>query len=115
MYTARMKVVFFGTPEFAVPTLQGLLNSRHEVRLVVSKPDKPVGRRQDLVSPPVVDLAKRHEIDCLQPKNLKGAKLAGILADSGADAAVVVAYGKLIPSDLISIPPRGGPAMPSGG
>jgi methionyl-tRNA formyltransferase len=102
-----MKVVFFGTPEFAVPTFERLLASRHEVLLVVSKPDKPVGRRQVLASPPIVDLAKHHEIKYLQPKNLKGPKFEDTLAESEADAAVVVAYGKMIPASLLGIPPRG--------
>ncbi|MGD9252860.1 MAG: methionyl-tRNA formyltransferase, partial [Holophagae bacterium] len=61
-----MRVAYFGTPEFAVPTLERLLESRHDVVLVVSKPDRPVGRRQEMSSPPVVELARRHEIDIRQ-------------------------------------------------
>jgi methionyl-tRNA formyltransferase len=102
-----MKIVFFGTPDFAVPTLERLMTSRHEVLFVVSKPDKPVGRRQVVASPPIVELAKSHGISYLQPKNLKGVKFGSTLAESGADAAVVVAYGKMIPASLIRIPPRG--------
>ncbi len=99
-----MKVVYFGTPEFAVPTVERILASNHEVLLVVSRPDRPVGRRQVLTSPPVIELARDRGIECVQPKNLKGAEFAGILSDSGAEAAVVVAFGKLIPADLIEIP-----------
>ncbi len=53
-----MKIVYFGTPEFAVPTLEALLESRHEVVLVVSKPDRPVGRKKIVTSPPVIDVAR---------------------------------------------------------
>ncbi len=99
-----MKVVYFGTPDFAVPTLERLLASSHEVELVVSRPDRPIGRRQVLTPPPVVDVAKERGLECLQPKNLKGAEIAARLSESGAEAAVIVAYGKLIPASLIEIP-----------
>ncbi len=102
-----MKIVFFGTPDFAVPTLEKLLQSRHEVTLVVSRPDRPVGRRQVLTSPPVVETARAHQIECLQPKTLKTEEIDEMLLDSDAEAAVVVAYGKLIPSRLLEIPRHG--------
>ena len=102
-----MKVVFFGTPDFAVPTLERLLASRHQVVSVVSRPDKPVGRRQKLTSPPVVDVARAHGLECYQPKNLKTKESDRVLTESGAGVAVVVAYGKLIPSRLLEIPPHG--------
>jgi methionyl-tRNA formyltransferase len=102
-----MKVIFFGTPEFAVPTLEKLVESRHEVALVVSRPDRPVGRHQVLTSPPVVEVAHAHQIDCLQPKNLKSNEIDTRLKESGADAVVVVAYGKMIPSRLLEIPQHG--------
>jgi methionyl-tRNA formyltransferase len=99
-----MKVVFFGTPDFAVPTLRSLIASNHEVVHVISKPDKPVGRRQVLTPPPVVEFAAAHDIPVSQPKNLKGPQAERVLTESGADAAVVVAYGKLIPANLIELP-----------
>jgi methionyl-tRNA formyltransferase len=102
-----MKVVFFGTPEFAVPSLGRLIASAHEVVMVVSKPDKAVGRRQELVAPPVIELAQRHEIAIAQPKNLKGKGLADALAETGAEAAAVVAYGRIIPAHLLEAFPRG--------
>ena len=102
-----MKIAYFGTPDFAVPTLEALVASRHEVVLVVSKPDKPVGRHKVWTSPPVIEFARRHELPCAQPKGLKGGRFDEILADCGADIAVVVAYGKLIPEDLLAVPPRG--------
>lgn len=102
-----MKIVFFGTPDFAVPTLEKLVASRHEVSLVVSRPDRPVGRRQVLSSPPVIEVARSHGLQCLQPKSLKSEEIDAMLRDSGAGAAVVVAYGKLIPARLIEIPKHG--------
>lgn len=102
-----MKVVFFGTPDFAVPTLEKLVGSRHEVVLVVSRPDRPVGRHQELTSPPVIEAARAHEIECIQPKNLKSDEIDAKLGESGADAVIVVAYGKLIPERLFGIPHHG--------
>jgi len=102
-----MKIVFFGTPEFATPTLERLAASRHEIALVVSRPDRPVGRHQVLTSPPVVEAARAREIDCLQPKNLKSDAIDARLRESGIEAVVVVAYGKMIPARLLEIPPHG--------
>ncbi len=102
-----MKIVFFGTPDFAVPTLERLLASSHEVALVVSRPDRPVGRRQVITSPPVVEIARDRGVDLLQPKNLKSTAIDGRLNDIQPDAAVVVAYGKLIPARLLEIPRHG--------
>jgi methionyl-tRNA formyltransferase len=102
-----MNVVFFGTPEFAVPTLERLLASRHEVTLVVSRPDRPVGRHQVLTAPPVIETARAQAIECFQPKSLKSEEVDSKIRDSGADAVVVVAYGKLIPARLFEIPAHG--------
>lgn len=102
-----MKLVYFGTPDFAVPTLEKLVESRHEVVLVVSKPDRPVGRRKVMTSPPVIELARRLDLPFAQPKGLKGGRFNDAISDSGAEIAVVVAYGKLIPEDLLAVPPRG--------
>jgi methionyl-tRNA formyltransferase len=74
---------------------------------VVSKPDRPVGRHRVLTSPPVVEAARRHDIPVVQPKKLKGTEFESDLAGGGAEVAVVVAYGKLIPASLIEIPPNG--------
>jgi len=98
---SAMKVAFFGTPEFAVPTLGRLLASSHELVLVVSRPDKPVGRHQELAAPPVVELALKRGIRCEQPTKLKGEQFARTLVETGAEAAVVVAFGRLIPGPLL--------------
>jgi methionyl-tRNA formyltransferase len=102
-----MKIAFFGTPDFAVPTLERLVASRHEVALVVTRPDRPVGRRQVLTAPPIVEAARQHAVDILQPKNLKSEEVGKRLTSIGVDAAVVVAYGKLIPARLLEIPRYG--------
>ena len=102
-----MKVVFFGTPDFAVPTLEHLLASSHEVALVVSRPDRPVGRRQVITSPPVVERARDRGLDLMQPKNLKASEIDARLSEIQVDAAVVVAYGKMIPARLLEIPRHG--------
>jgi len=102
-----MKVVFFGTPEFAVPSLARLIASTHEVVMVVSKPDKAVGRRQEMIAPPVIELAERHGIAVAQPKNLKGKGMAEALGETGAEAAAVVAYGRIIPEHLLEVFARG--------
>jgi methionyl-tRNA formyltransferase len=102
-----MRVVFFGTPDFAVPTLEKLVASRHEVVLVVSRTDRPVGRRQVLTAPPVIEAAQAFGIECFQPKSLKSDEIDSKLRESDADAVVVVAYGKMIPTRLFEIPQHG--------
>jgi len=102
-----MDLVFFGTPDFAVPTLNALLASRHRIKLVVSKPDKPAGRHKVMMSPPVIEIAQRHGIACEQPKGFKNGAFATVMAEAGAEIAVVVAYGRLIPPEVLAIPPRG--------
>ncbi len=102
-----MKLVFFGTPEFAVPTLNRLQESSHSVVEVVTRPDKPAGRRGRMTAPAIRSAAERLRIPCLQPVSLKGEEFKRSLADSGADAAVVVAYGRLIPDGLLGLPRYG--------
>jgi methionyl-tRNA formyltransferase len=102
-----MNVAFFGTPDFAVPTLERLVASDHEVVLVISRPDRPVGRKQILTAPPVIELARDHGIEYIQPPKLKSKGVGPALSDCGADVAVVVAYGKLIPAALLDVPAHG--------
>jgi len=102
-----MKLVFFGTPTFALPTLRHLMHSRHELVLVVTRPDKPVGRRQIVTPPPVAATAAKLGLPVLQPKSLKGDDVASRLAETGADAGVVAAYGRLIPPRVLDLFPLG--------
>ncbi len=103
-----MKVVFFGTPQFAVATLQKLLESRHDVIAVVSQPDKPVGRGRKLTSTPVKQLALEHNIPVYQPARVKkNPEFTEQLRALDADVAVVVAYGQILPGDMLTIPKHG--------
>ncbi|HEU5334437.1 MAG TPA: methionyl-tRNA formyltransferase [Terriglobales bacterium] len=103
-----MKLVFCGTPRFAVPTLEKLVNSGFEVRLAVTQPDKPRGRGLELAPSPVKSRALELGLPIVQPEKIKNndefrARLAGI----GAQAIVVVGYGRIIPQWMIDLPPLG--------
>jgi len=102
-----MKLVFFGTPVFSLPTLRRLVESGHQVVSVVTRPDKPVGRRQTMTPPPVAVTARKLGLAVLQPRSLKGDEILSTLEAAGADAGVVVAYGKLIPPRILDLFPHG--------
>jgi methionyl-tRNA formyltransferase len=99
-----MVIVFFGTPQFAVPTLEALIASRHRVPLVVTQPDKPRDRGQKITDGPVKATARAHNVPLFQPERLRAPEVAGTLRQHSPDLAVVAAYGKLIPKDLLSLP-----------
>ena len=102
-----MVIVFFGTPQFAVPTLEALLGSRHQVPLVVTQPDKRRDRGQKVTDGPVKAAARAHGVPVFQPERLRDPDVAGALRRHAPDLAVVAAYGKLIPSDLLTLPRLG--------
>jgi methionyl-tRNA formyltransferase len=102
-----MVVLFFGTPRFAVPTLQHLLDSAHTVAGVVTQPDRPRGRGQRITFAPVKALASARHIPIIQPDRLKPPEVADALRAWGADIAVVAAYGRIIPAHLLTIPRLG--------
>ncbi len=102
-----MRVVFFGTPEFALPTLRALVTAGHEVVLVVSRPDKPAGRHLRTAPPPVVAAARQLGLPLAQPGTLNGNEFVRRLQALAAEVAVVVAYGRLIPPRLLAVPPFG--------
>jgi methionyl-tRNA formyltransferase len=99
-----MVIVFFGTPEFAVPTLRHLVASRHEVRGVVTQPDRPRGRGQKVLDSPVKTAALDRGIPVFQPERLRDPAVAATIAAWKPDLGVVAAYGKLIPEDLLQLP-----------
>ena len=99
-----MVIAFFGTPQFAVPTLERLIASRHEVCGVVTQPDKPRGRGQRVVDSPVKAAAVAHGLPVFQPERLRDPQVAATLAGWGPDLGVVAAYGKLIPGELLRLP-----------
>lgn len=96
-----------GTPDFAVPSLQALIDAGHEVCAVYTQPDKPQGRKQVLTAPPVKELALRHGIPVYQPQTLKNAEEQAELQALAPELIVVAAYGKLLPKAVLDIPPRG--------
>jgi methionyl-tRNA formyltransferase len=102
-----VRVVFFGTPEFAVPTLEALLASRHRVEAVVTQPDRPRGRGQKLAAPPVKQLAARQGLPVLQPERLRDEAFLEQMRRLAPDLGVVAAYGKILPVTLLAIPARG--------
>jgi methionyl-tRNA formyltransferase len=102
-----MVVVFFGTPRFAVPTLQHLLDTPHVVAGVVTQPDRPRGRGHKVTFAPVKVLALERHIPVIQPERLKPAEVADALRAWSADVAVVAAYGRIIPEHLLTIPRLG--------
>ncbi len=101
-----MRVVFMGSPAFAVPCLQALA-AAHDVALVVSQPDKPAGRGGKLTSPDVKLAAVALGLPMLQPRSAKTGELHDALVASGAELAVVVAYGKILPPPVLAALPRG--------
>jgi methionyl-tRNA formyltransferase len=102
-----LRVVFFGTPEFAVPTLRRLLDSREQVVAVVSQPDRPRGRGHQVVATPTRTLALERGVPVLQPDRLRDDQFLRTIADLAPDLGVVAAYGKLLPESLLQIPRLG--------
>jgi methionyl-tRNA formyltransferase len=102
-----LRIAFFGTPQFAVPSLRRLLTAGWPVDLVVTAPDKPVGRARALTPSPISVVAAEHAIETLKPVTLKDEAFAFRLSELTPDLCVVVAYGKLIPAALLSLPRLG--------
>ncbi|MCC7054054.1 MAG: methionyl-tRNA formyltransferase [Gemmatimonadaceae bacterium] len=102
-----MRILFWGTPEFAVPPLEALLGEGFDVVGVVTQPDRPVGRTRTLTPPPVKEVALREGLPVLQPERPRGEAFLAELTALGADLNVVVAYGHILPADVIEYPPRG--------
>ena len=102
-----MRIVFMGTPDFAVPSLQVLIDAGHDVCAVYTQPDKPQGRKQILTAPPVKTLALEHDIPVFQPNTLKNEDEQARLRELAPEVIIVVAYGKLLPKAVLDIPPHG--------
>ena len=102
-----MRIVFMGTPDFAVPSLQALIDAGHDVCAVYTQPDKPQGRKQILTAPPVKTLALEHDIPVFQPNTLKYEDEQARLRELAPEVIIVVAYGKLLPKAVLDIPPHG--------
>jgi methionyl-tRNA formyltransferase len=102
-----LRIAFFGTPEFAVPTLQKLIDSRHDVVAVVSQPDRPKGRGQKEQPTPTKLTAEAAGIAVLQPVRIRDDEFLRAVRAMSPDLGVVAAYGKILPDDLLAIPRLG--------
>jgi methionyl-tRNA formyltransferase len=103
-----MRVLFWGTPEFAAPTFRALLGEGYDVVGVVTQPDRPWGRHHSVpMAPPVKRLALEEDIAVLQPERPRGAQFLASIRALEPDVSVVVAYGHILPNDVIAVPPLG--------
>ena len=102
-----MRVIFMGTPDFAVNTLQALLDSEHEVAAVFTQPDKPKGRSGKITPPPVKETALAAGVPVYQPVKIRAEENIRILQDLQPDVIVVAAFGQIIPPSILSLPPYG--------
>lgn len=102
-----MRIVFMGTPDFAVPSLEKLIEEKFDVAAVFTQPDKPVGRKGVLTAPPVKTTALRHNIEVFQPQSLKDDSVYDLILSLKPELIAVVAYGKILPKRILEIPPKG--------
>jgi len=102
-----MRIVFMGTPDFAVPCLQALIDNKHDVVAVVTQPDRAKGRGNKLTPPPVKVLAEQHQIPVYQPEKVKTAEFVEILRQLAPEVIVVVAFGQILSQAILDIPPKG--------
>ncbi|HEX6948727.1 MAG TPA: methionyl-tRNA formyltransferase [Nitrospira sp.] len=102
-----MRIVFMGTPEFAVPSLEALLKSDDQVVGIVTQPDRPKGRGQQLSLSPVKVIAQREGLPLLQPTKMKDPGFMAELSEWKPDVIAVAAFGRILPPAILSLPPRG--------
>ncbi len=102
-----MRIVFMGTPEAAVPSLQRLLQDGHEIVAVWTQPDKPAGRGEKIHSSPIKEFALEHGLRVEQPQKIKTSQAQELFKSHNADVVVVVAYGRILPLEFLRAPQRG--------
>lgn len=102
-----MKILFMGTPDIAAESLEALIEAGHEICAVFTRRDKPVGRKQVLTAPPVKQLAEQHGIPVYQPRTLRDGSSDDVIRELAPDIIVVVAYGCIIPPQLLHVAPYG--------
>lgn len=102
-----MRIVFMGTPDFAVPCLKVLLESKHDIAAVATQPDRAKGRGKKLAPPPVKVLAEEADIPVYQPERIKTPEFVQILRELKPDVMIVVAFGQLLSQEILDIPPLG--------
>jgi len=102
-----LKIIFAGTPEFAVPALEALIDAGHQIVMVLTQPDRPAGRGMRLKASPVKLLAEQHQLSILQPASLKDVLVQEQIAAVKADVMIVAAYGLIIPTVILNMPRMG--------
>ncbi|MFC1935356.1 methionyl-tRNA formyltransferase [Chloroflexota bacterium] len=102
-----MRIVFMGTPDFALPVLEGLRAGGYQVVGVLTRPDRPAGRGRRVTSPPVKTYSQRHGLALSQPPSLRREGVVQQLRSLSPDAIIVAAYGRIVPPEVLAIPPRG--------
>ncbi len=102
-----MNLVFCGTPEFAVPTLRKLLENQFPIRAVITQPDRPRGRGREVSSSPVKEVALGYGLHVYQPESIRSESAREFLERAQPDAVVIIAYGQIIPAELLAIPKYG--------
>lgn len=100
-------IIFFGTPEFAVPSLKALISRGEKILLVVTQPDKPKGRGKNLQAPEIKKVALQYELPLCQPEKMKDDNFIKKLKSLNPEFAIVVAYGKILPKEILEIPKHG--------
>lgn len=107
MTSKPLRIIFMGTPDFAVPSLQALIDGPEDVVAVVCQPDKKSGRGRKITAPPTKVLAEANGIPVLQPKSIRTDTFLDQIKELGPDLIVVAAYGKILPGSLLNLPPFG--------
>jgi methionyl-tRNA formyltransferase len=102
-----LRIVYLGTPAFAVPPLEAVLRAGHEVVTVVTQPDRPKGRRGEVAMPPVKECALKHNLPLLQPERVRRPEAVDRLRELAPELMIVVGYGQILPQSVIDIAPRG--------
>ncbi len=102
-----MKIIFMGTPQFAVPSLEKLISSGYEIAAVVTQPDRKSGRGYKLVAPPVKELALQHDIPVLQFQKIKSPEGVAALKEAAPDMIVTAAFGQILSKEILDIPHMG--------
>lgn len=102
-----LKIIFAGTPDFAVPVLQTLHKTKHDIVMVLTQPDRPSGRGRKVKPSPVKEYALEHELAIYQPKTLKDPEILETLKKTNADLMIVIAYGLIVPKAILNLPKLG--------
>lgn len=102
-----MKVIFMGTPDFSVPTLEKIIEAGHEIIAVVTQPDKPKGRGKEMQTTPVKEKAMEYDIPVYQPKRVKEESFVKVLKELNPDVIVVIAFGQILSKEILDLPKYG--------